>query len=84
MSEMVERVALAMKERAGLVIAETFWREIAKAGIEAMREPTHQMIEAGGLAIYERNGDPTPEAEAEAQVSWPAMIDVALLSPEKT
>jgi hypothetical protein len=41
------------------------------------REPTEEMLDAGGWAIAERNGDMSPETEALAQVAYAAMIDAS-------
>ena len=49
MSEMVERVARAMAERAGFSwehCTQEQWKSDARAGIEAMREPTKEMVRA--------------------------------------
>lgn len=43
MSEMVDRVAKAMEERATRGLAMPPWREIARVAIEEMREPTELM-----------------------------------------
>lgn len=78
MSEMVERVARAMCEKAGTDWSDTsgdeyapalinrpFWMQQARAAIEAMRAPTDRMA-----LVY---ADPT-----EAEMYWQAMIDEAL------
>jgi len=58
------------------------WRDIARAAIAAMREPTEAMLEAGtthGITAYRctmtqlRHGD--------AEETWWAMIDAALKEP---
>jgi hypothetical protein len=74
MSEMVERVARAM------FIAEQAWRRtpvpgtvlnvvMARAALEAMREPTEGMINAA---------DPHGIIMADFQTAWRDMIDEAL------
>jgi len=84
---MIERVAKAIQgelpEFTGVTpeYLQALYKNAAEAAIEAMREPTDLMIEAGGEAIFGWNGDKTPATEAEAQVAWPAMIDAALQWP---
>jgi len=76
---MIERVAKAIED----VRCESFGEPIpaiinkmARAAIEAMREPTQQMLDASyGLAGSERG-----DGRAEASV-WSAMIDAALATP---
>ena len=83
MSEMVERVAKALYiaeigpaigpfdwdiDEAGEVAARNY-RKMARAAIEAMREPTEAMVRAGG--------DVT-ESDAIAIATWHAMIDEAI------
>lgn len=71
MNEMIERVAKAIgktvyeTDRGGL----TGWdaNAVARAAIEAMREPTEAMLEAASGSI--------------ARWAWPAMIDAALVEP---
>lgn len=75
MSEnMVERVALAIHDKAPLACFydRSSVVNAARAAIEAMREPSDQMAEAG----FQHTGDPCwPENVKEA---WRAMIDEAL------
>lgn len=63
MTEMVERVA-----RAALLPddAKDHWRAVARAAIEAMREPTEEMIDWGNLNHPDKKG------------LWQNLIDVAL------
>jgi hypothetical protein len=81
MSEMVERVAKAAVEylkriqpagTAQLIDDEPavmqFYRGVARAAIEAMREPTDEM-----WAACERE-----KADHDAGIAWPVMIDEAL------
>ncbi len=81
MSEMVERVAKALGGPSWNQHSE-MWREnarlLARAAIEAMREPSAAMIEEGyGEACELNRGDqPTPE-ETPACI-WRAMITAAL------
>jgi len=77
MNEMIERVAKAIKDSDSYQDYKDY-KGYARAAIEAMREPTEEMIEAGGGVISEWNGDMTPATEAAAQIAWPAMIDEAL------
>jgi molecular chaperone DnaK (HSP70) len=81
MSEMIERVARALAENergADLwdeisndsdidYIGKNEFRDLARAAIEAMREPTEGMVEAANL--HESNG---------VYADWQAMIDEAL------
>jgi hypothetical protein len=68
MSEMIERVAVAindrLRERGGKPIPFHMMRHTAAAAIEAMREPTDEMVKAGVNLWCER--------------AWDAMIDAAL------
>jgi len=78
MTEMVERVAIAIAcEELGLVpsdwekcwpTAKNKYREVARAAIAAMREPTAAMIKADG------NG----ELDSWIKEDWQDMIDEAL------
>jgi len=78
MSEMVERVARAIQaklddefaQRGGLD-AEEMAAIAARAAVEAMREPTHDMVRAGGNAQ-------TVNARANRGLYYRAMIDAAL------
>jgi hypothetical protein len=63
LSEMVERVARAMANSCSYAAATDFWRAKAREAIEAMREPTREMVSRGG---------------ALAQTTWHVMIDAAL------
>ncbi len=90
MSEMVERVAMAMwakKEqltpnpRVSWENAEAkdqaFMLEVARAAIEAMREPTEAMKDAGGMELAGLwDSDDSPYSAAENV--WLACIDAAL------
>jgi hypothetical protein len=73
MSEMIERVAAALKQRARLhqitILVEADAMDLAKAAIEAMREPT----EAMKLAPPDVNFGPE-----DAAFAWKQMIDAAL------
>lgn len=84
MSEMVERVAARLK---GFVAAEMLetgsvnpqrWEAMARAAIEAMREPTPKMLRLGGDAVYSECGTGTAIDDRQAKASWVAMIDAAL------
>jgi hypothetical protein len=69
MSEMVERVTMAIAKASGEkpVFAYRF-EEMARAAIEAMREPTPEMWDACEKA----------RADFETGIGWPVMIDAAL------
>lgn len=56
--------------------------ELARAAIEAMREPTEEMIEAA----YYPAGEPGDQSvsRSEAEETWHAMIDAALKESEPT
>lgn len=94
MSEMVERVALAIyvAEIGGpegwnhprVEAGKERWFAKARAAIEAMREPTQQMRLAG-IAEWSRS-DPTPEHESTLVFNaiWRAMTDAALDSEKVT
>lgn len=71
MSEMVDRVARAISKCVS--DSDRYWPSYvlaARAAIEAMREPTEAMKEAGGF-------------EVGAWVAWTPMIDEALQRPGK-
>lgn len=86
MSEMVERVAIALARHNGCVVTQQFvgkeggltntvevWREwipYARAAIESMREPTKEMLNAG----MEVGG----LCDREIEFTYQAMIDRAL------
>lgn len=81
--DMIERVARAMAENAGFnwdACAQSQWKSDARAGIEAMWEPTPLMkdapSEAGVMA-----GDYTMHS-GEAENAWRAMIAAALKTAE--
>ena len=79
MSEMVERVAADLWREArcpgdfasGNVNGQQRFRELARAAITAMREPTDAMVDAGDNAGY-------GECDVGCNSHWPAMIDAAL------
>ena len=73
MSEMVERVGEALRKECLSIFGSTWnndnaWR-LARAAIEAMREPTQEMVDAVDLGI------PT---EGQIFNTWREMIDAAL------
>lgn len=73
-NEMVERVAAAIiAEMCASRPDEPPGIRLARAAIEAMREPTLQMVQAG-WAVNGYRGDMTER-------EWSAMIDVALKQP---
>jgi hypothetical protein len=71
MSEnMIERVAKAMRAESG---GKPFsWENAARAAIEALRQPTEEMIEAGDMVLDSEyfSGEPVDV--------WRAMIDATL------
>lgn len=71
MSEIVERVAESLRaSMPGLVNPEAWpWETLARAAIEAMREPTQEIINAGS--------DYMPGA-GYSEGAWRAMIDECL------
>lgn len=71
MSEMIERVAKAIMSEESPDSLDQY-SAMARAAIEAMREPSRAMVEAMSKTVGE-NRDPAPTAAA-----WYAMIDVAL------
>lgn len=82
MSEMIEKVALAIYGEVALKGVGDDVRKtmmgVARAAVEAMREPTQAMQAAGEAAggkAYEWTGD---SIVFHAANSWPAMIDAAL------
>ncbi len=83
MTEMIERVARVIWERVNL--GGTTWEDYAptaKAAIEAMREPTKEMEEAGDdLDDWGVPSDPG-SGNASALAHWHAMIGAALVEQE--
>lgn len=94
MSEMIDRVKLALKDTADEWAAgegsdelvdwrDDFCHTLARAAIEAMREPTEEQTRAGHLAF-----DLLPFGIAPGpftiQKIWRAMIDEALTPPGQT
>jgi hypothetical protein len=75
MSEMVERVARAIEAKSDYVISQHHAKALARAAIEAMREPTAAMIEAEPDDDGEFN---KTNSVAHARAFWQAMIDEAL------
>jgi hypothetical protein len=63
---------LADEHRSGIQLwhCKSFWRESARHALEAMREPTDEMLLAGGNQL---------DCPREKQC-WQAMIDAALIS----
>jgi hypothetical protein len=85
-SEMVERVAIALSQadpdsRAlpDWTDMASFYRGLARAAIEAMREPTSTMNRAGCRAIPAGHG----QAWIHAPDAYSAMIDAALSAGER-
>lgn len=84
MSEMIERVAKALYDNMCLanphvmvtwealqLDLKSYYSELARAAIEAMREPTDEMWAACEQA----------KADFEAGIAWPVMIDAAVGHP---
>ena len=71
MSEMVERVAMAIANRMNEFPCTDL--DCARAAIEAMREPTEAMCNSGDGRYWD---DMTPRA------MWQFMIDAALSDPD--
>lgn len=87
MSEMVERVAKAIFDR-GSVLQKPweeaddghreFYRSLARAAIEAMREPTEAMVDVVAPSLF-LPGVTTPKSERRTASSiFTGMIDAAL------
>ena len=69
MNDMVERVALAISGSDDPANILDIHRGRARAAIAVMRDPTRQMVRAGGVMT---------ENDGEAEAAWDAMIDAAL------
>jgi len=86
MGEVVERIALSI---ASADAEQMHWgrkimplevaRALARAALEALREPTEEMCQAGYDAM-DANDKPCLNAD----VCWPAMIDAALAEPSSS
>jgi hypothetical protein len=94
MSEMIERVARAMFssirgtevtwEGEDGVPRQHIYRELTRAAIQAMREPTKEMIEGGRIALLAAQGSTEAKFLGEASNAkwvWIEMIDEALRCP---
>jgi len=87
MSEMVERVARAMRaqeydadEWDGTDSSDRYyWQTAARAAIAAMREPTSEMMDAY-LDLEDPMDDDWPYNPPAAKPAWQVMIDAALKS----
>ena len=77
---MIERVAQAMAD-ADDIPGTTHYEGMARAAIEAMREPTKAMLDAGWEAPADVGLDGLLSESMRS--SWCAMIDAALNHPEK-
>lgn len=79
MSEMVERVAQIIASSQDGLRDEYLAREIARAVIGAMREPTDAMLcAASDLDSDVATADDRIEVPAKPEITWPVMIDAAL------
>ena len=79
MSEMIERGVKAIEDRLKRGPTLPPWHALVRVVIEAMREPTKDIINAAGREVWGpdwSNGDPTDVQEFKA--IWQAMIDAAL------
>ena len=91
MSEMVERVARAIAAKDlrddlwdfmpedgddDVIICKNNYRPAARAAIEAMREPTKEMLSAAWATGC--TGDNGGNERADIEDEWPAMIEEAL------
>jgi hypothetical protein len=74
MSEMIERVAMAIRGACDPHVADSMCEVAARAAIEAMREPTEAMLTCAERAV----GDLQNFGPHEARVALTAMIDEAL------
>lgn len=77
MSDMVERVKTALiaeSENQKLTHA-NFWQALARAAIEAMREPTEEMLQAGTNAVDDGE---TYSCRAKAEGAYYDMLSAAL------
>jgi hypothetical protein len=76
MNEMIERVARAIAERRFGSSGKYMWQDWtteAEAAIEAMLEPTEEMVDAG-----REGGEVNIDFDFNAAACWQAMIDAAL------
>lgn len=83
MSEMVERMAKAAHDsimgypessewpKSAFSVDAYMFRDAARAALEALRIPTHEMLDAANAAG-------SPESPALPHEVWPAMIDAAI------
>lgn len=78
MSEMIERVAKAIEEADANGFSKLPYWECAKVAIEAMREPTSEMIKEGESEFFEFRPSPQDWTLASTKNCWQAMIDEAL------
>lgn len=85
MSEVVDRVARALKEFAASEmletgsVNETRWQQMARAAIEAMREPGPEVLDAiEGCQITMGHGDESFIHPDSAKEAWQRAIDAAL------
>lgn len=88
MSEMIERVARAIEwapNTAQNLSPDEFRLHVARVTIEAMREPTREMVGIAGLiAVRAPNGEPALAREEGARGVWQTMIDAALKPKSRT
>lgn len=77
MSEVLARAVKAVAKRRSRPSA-----EIARAVIEAMREPTEAMRSAGGAVVTSYPDGPSDVDRSVAAVTFNAMIDAALAEPQ--
>jgi hypothetical protein len=86
MSEMVERIARAIEAKSDYVISQHHAKALARAAIEALRDPSYAMLESGGISITRPGNDETNSDyeiwDTEVRQIWQAMIDEALSPPK--
>lgn len=76
MSQMVERAATALFETAGGDLSQSECNVLARAAIEAMREPTEGMFIAGVACLAEFAD--YPDGDMSFPILWGHVIDEAL------
>lgn len=85
-SEMVERVKAVLRDKTDWTIdgkfgeaeAEESLTEAARAAIEAMREPTEEMADAGSSCLETYDPAEKCPSARDMENGWKAMIDAAL------
>lgn len=77
MTEMIERVAKAIANQQGYYPTLNYaaWWDQARVAIEAMRDPTAEMMDAGNAAR-----EASISAEVNTLATWHGMLEAALSS----